>query len=255
MALPSRKPVPRPPLSGVLPEMPNTDDKHGLLQLTRALNSPQADSRTRYTDQEVDEISNILRSQGQQTWSKVPRLYIVLRKIGQLHVLDDLIDQDVSDYWFPFEARTVPRLLNAAVHQNFLAAQNCVLTIAVEMEKDFGNPNRHHHFKGRDTIPFDEIAPLGNGAYGQVHKIVSRLSHQEYARKRFRRIHGSSKTEAQTFMNELRILKKIRHRHCVTLVRSPSPSSALHTDFVPRSQVTLMPRTLVLSCPQLVTVT
>ena len=218
MALQSDKPVSGPPLSGELPDTSITDDKNGVSQLTKALNSPEANSRTRFTDQEVDEISSILRGQGQQTWSNVPRLYIVLRKIGQLQFLDALIDQDVNDYWFPFEARSVPRLLNATAQQNFLAAQNSILTIAVEMEKDLGNSNRHHHFKGRDTIPFDEIAPLGSGAYGEVYKIVSRLSRQEYARKRFRRQRGSSKTEAQTFMNELRILKKIRHQHCVTLV-------------------------------------
>lgn len=197
---------------------PKPEERDGLSQLTRAFTSPEANSRTRYTDQEVDEISTILSTQGQHSWSSVPRLYIVLRKIGQLQALDALIDQDVNDYWFPFEPRSVPRLLNAPAQQAFLTAQDSILTTAIEMEKDLGASNRHHHFKGRDTIPFDDVEPLGNGAYGEVHKIVSRLSRLEYARKRFKRQRGSSKTEAQTFMNELRILKKIRHRHCVTLV-------------------------------------
>ena len=175
-------------------------------------------SPTRFTDHDISEISTLLQSRGQQTWSDVPRCYIVLRKIGQLQLLDSLIDQGVTDYWFPFDQRSVPQLITGTARTDFIIAQESILTTAVDLEKS--STNKHHHFKGQETLPFEVREILGRGAVSRVDKVFSPFSRREYARKLFRRSNGPSKTDVQAFMNELRILKRVRHQHCTELVRT-----------------------------------
>ncbi|KAI9761190.1 MAG: hypothetical protein M1835_008215 [Candelina submexicana] len=51
-------------------------------------------------------------------------------------------------------------------------------------------------------------------------KILSLLSHREFARKTFRKPGGLKKEDIQIFKTELQVLKRIRHEHCVELVGS-----------------------------------
>lgn len=105
------------------------------------------------------------------------------------------------------------------MQNEFLKAQKLVLTRAVDLEKDI--EKRHFHFNRGDTIPFKGLGELGRGGYAIVDKVLSVFSRREYARKLFKRQRGGNKTAVQSFINELRVLKKIHHRHCVELVRSP----------------------------------
>jgi hypothetical protein len=50
------------------------------------------------TDAELMTVANSLQFLGNAKWAKVPRLYLVLRSIDQLDVLDDFIDQGKSTY-------------------------------------------------------------------------------------------------------------------------------------------------------------
>lgn len=172
---------------------------------------------SRFTDRDISEITTLLQESKQQAWSKSPRLYIVLRKIGHLPLLDGLLDQGINDFWFPFDSKSVQHLQKSAQNE-FLEAQESIMTTGLNLEK--GADEKHYHFKGRDTIPFDIEETLGTGAISKVEKVVSHFSRREYARKTFRRQKGPSKIEIQSFMNELRILKRIRHQHCVELVGS-----------------------------------
>ena len=54
-----------------------------------------------YSDLELQQMSRLLRNMGRGSWSKVPRLYTILRIIGQLQLLDSFIDQGITDIWFP----------------------------------------------------------------------------------------------------------------------------------------------------------
>jgi serine/threonine protein kinase len=66
------------------------------------------------------------------------------------------------------------------------------------------------------------IAKLGSGAHGQVDKVMSTVSHREYARKQFRRQRGTSKDAIKSFLIELQVLKRVHHHHCIELVRLPN---------------------------------
>lgn len=177
--------------------------------------------RSKYSDQELQDISTILRAMGRQSWSAVPRIYTVLRNIGELHLLDDFIDLGVTDIFFPFSATSLPEKLSPTVRARFVDAQNMVFTVALELEK--GPERRHATFGRDDVLPFEVIARLGSGGYGHVDKVISLLSHKEYARKMFRRkkMFSREKEGIKSFKNELNILRRVDHRHCVELVSIP----------------------------------
>jgi serine/threonine protein kinase len=101
----------------------------------------------------------------------------------------------------------------------FERLQELVLTSAKEIE--LGVKGRHvnvvdggNHFR---TIDY-----LGSGGSGEVIKALSRLSHQIYALKRFKRLdlHGESKQNMNSFLREIRSLKKLKHHHLVKIIGS-----------------------------------
>jgi serine/threonine protein kinase len=99
----------------------------------------------------------------------------------------------------------------------FLDTQELVFTKGFRLESDGEKP--HAHFGTNETLPFKVQEPLGQGAYAQVHKIVSMTSQRTYARKMFRRGNTKfDKHEMRSFMTELQILKRLHHHHCVELV-------------------------------------
>lgn len=111
--------------------------------------------------------------------------------------------------------------LSSPIQNEFLEAQKLVLTKAVDLEKD--GEKKHFHFSRGDTIPFKGLGELGRGGYATVDKVSSLFSRRQYARKLFKRQNGGNRTAVQSFMTELRALKKIHHRHCVELVRFSIP--------------------------------
>lgn len=168
-----------------------------------------------FTDIDCQIISNILQKSGKASWSVAPRIYIILRKLGQLQLLDAFLDQGISDLWLPFTTASLPQCLSLAYHNEFLKLQPLVLTKALDLEN--GN-RRHAHFTRDDPFPFESKGTLGQGGFGFVDRISSPLSGREFARKRFRRARDLRKAELQSFMNELKILKRLHHNHCVELV-------------------------------------
>src|SRR3984957_19717079 len=102
------------------------------------------DSRSAYMDAEILEISSLLRSLN-PPWEKVPRMYIVLRTIGHLDLLDQFIDLGFSDHWFPVTARTLPQNISPSIRSSFVQAQDLILTKSLDLVK--GKSGRHHHFK------------------------------------------------------------------------------------------------------------
>jgi hypothetical protein len=176
-----------------------------------------SESGRAYTDSDFQKISNLLKDTGRLTWSTVPRIYTVLRLIGQLQIIDTFIDQGITDIWFPFSTFSLPNALGSALHPQFLDVQKRVLTKSIDLEKDGG---RKHASFGRDeALPFKVEKELGGGRFSQVHKITSMISKREFARKQFRRGAGlRNAAEIKSFMVELQVLKKIHHHHCVELV-------------------------------------
>jgi tetratricopeptide (TPR) repeat protein len=182
------------------------------------------DHRISYTDSEIREISMLLKHSNPQ-WSKFPRTYIVLRTIDHLNLLDEIIGLGFSDYWFPVTERSLPGCLLPTVRTSFVRAQSLVLTKSMDLEK--GARGQHCYYKQDESPPFEAKRVLGRGTFGQVDRVLSLISFKEYARKRVLRslvFRGRRKEDIQMFINEIKILKGLHHRHIIELIGSYSDS-------------------------------
>ena len=177
-----------------------------------------------YTDAELTLISTHLRNSGRVSWSNVPRLYTVLRLIGQLPMLDSFVDEGITDIWFPFTSASLPGTLAPSARANFLRSQSVVLSKSLRFETS--SERTHAHFTDGEPLPYEVVGRLGSGAHGYVEKVMSLISHREYARKSFRRVKRIGKENIKSFLIELQVLKRISHIHCVELVSTFSLSSS-----------------------------
>jgi heat shock 70kDa protein 1/2/6/8 len=195
-------------------DMPRSSEE----RMSELFSESNGEGRSAYTDAEFIQISTYLRNTGRPSWSNVPRLYTVLRLIGQLPMLDAMVDQGITDIWFPFTPTSLPDDFSPSARAGFLKSQSAVLSKALRFEG--GSDRKHTHFAQGEPLPFEVIGRLGFGAHGYVDKVVSTVSHREYARKLFRRTRGVSKDEIKSFLIELQVLKRVSHIHCVELVRT-----------------------------------
>jgi hypothetical protein len=145
-----------------------------------------------FTDLQCGEIARLLVQSGNPSWSTAPRIYIILRLIGQLQRFDAFLDHGINDLWLPFSKASLPSSLDLVYHEEFLKQQTVVLTKAINLEN---GSKGHAHFTRNDPFPFEVRETLGEGGFGYVDKIVSPLSGRVFARKRFRRPRGQKKTE------------------------------------------------------------
>ncbi|EKG10159.1 hypothetical protein MPH_12759 [Macrophomina phaseolina MS6] len=153
-----------------------------------------------------------------------PRIYTVLRNIApERHgdYMDRFADGNYIDFHLPFDNRTLPGFLsNGVMRDNFFNFQHHVLSPeARSLEIEGGE---HQLIAGSADAHFWPLEMLGQGGFGQVDKVVSRLSCSTYARKRIPRRKDSAVNlrRQNDFVKELEILKKLSHRHLVTYVGS-----------------------------------
>jgi serine/threonine protein kinase len=176
-----------------------------------------AQSREIYQDTEIDQIANLLE-QIAHVGFRCPRTYIVLRTIGGLDVLERLLNEGFTDQWFPVELRGLPSFLSPSVKSRIVQSQGIVLTKSLDIEN-----GRHRHFMPGETLPFEILGRLGSGGYGQVDRIVSKISFRQFALKRIRRraaFGNNSKVAMKQFMSEIHIVKSLEHRHTVQYIGS-----------------------------------
>jgi hypothetical protein len=83
--------------------------------------------RTTYTDQDLANIARLLRETGRTPWSQVPRIYTVLRLIGQVMAIDSFLEQGVNDMWFPFNVSQLPQTMSAFHRGRFIDHQDMVM--------------------------------------------------------------------------------------------------------------------------------
>lgn len=193
----------------------------------RAFNefSPESgwDTKSKYTDAEFENIASYLRNTGHETWSRVPRIYTVLRLIDKVELVDTFLKHGMADIMFPFSPTNLPKALKQPHTNQFLETQVAVYSKALQLERgarldDQKSHRKHAHFSHSEPLPFKVKGNLGSGAHGIVDKVVSTLSYKEYARKRFKRA-ALNKKDVQSFLNEVKILKELSNRHCIELVR------------------------------------
>ncbi|OCL04836.1 kinase-like protein, partial [Glonium stellatum] len=184
-----------------------------------ASNRSQLSSSEPFSETDLRSISDILRCTGKEQWSRIPRIYSVLRLIDKLPAIELFLAQGITDVWFPFNHSTIPGSLNPSATHEFLQAQRLVLSRALDLEQETG---RHGHFSSHADVPFDKVEELGKGGYGYVDKVVSTVSYTVYARKLIHRgrTFKKDKQVSKDFERELGNLKKLKHIHIVKLIGS-----------------------------------
>jgi serine/threonine protein kinase len=182
--------------------------------------APSQATRKAFTETDIRQISDGLRRMGKDSWSRVPRLYTILRMVNQVQVIDSFVAQGVSDIWFPFSLKTLPEILRAPSSRfEFLEAQDLVLTKAFDLEREDG---KHRHFSKAEDVPMRKLEELGKGGFGYVDRVVSTITYKEYARKLIPRGRTFKKNMEvlKDFERELGHLKKLSHIHIVKLIGS-----------------------------------
>jgi hypothetical protein len=186
-----------------------------------SLSSPSPSTHhEHFSETDLRDISDVLRRFDRGEWSRIPRIYAVLRRLDRLEAIDLFLAQAISDIYFPFTHQTLPQSLNPSLANEFLRAQQVVLSSALDLERETG---RHRHFSSSDDVPFIKLEDLGKGASGYVDRVISTVSHKEYARKLLPRGRTFRRNQSvlRSFQHELNALKKLcHHRHIVQLIGS-----------------------------------
>jgi serine/threonine protein kinase len=172
------------------------------------------------TEANIRDIADVLQRSSHESWSVIPRIYSVLRKIDRLDTIDAFLASDVTDMSFPFTKTTLPEALrDHSARLKFLELQHLVYnTEALNLERGI----HHGHFGDSTEIPLKKIGELGKGGFGTVDRVVSTFSNRDYARKLIPRgrTFRKDKLVLQAFVKELSSLKRLSHRHLVSLVAS-----------------------------------
>lgn len=183
------------------------------------------DTDSKYTDAEFEYIASYLRNTGHEEWSKVPRIYTVLRLIEQVDLVGTFSKSENIDICFPFSDNTLPKALKQPHTARFLHTHEAVFSNALKLERaarldDNRSYRNHAHFNYDEPLPFTVKKNLGSGAHDFMDKVVGTLSYKEYARKRSNRsaINRCYKKDVKTFLDEVRILKELSYRHYIDMV-------------------------------------
>ncbi|EFQ89142.1 hypothetical protein PTT_14683 [Pyrenophora teres f. teres 0-1] len=178
------------------------------------------DKLTPFSEKDIRGIADVLIRCSRERWSRVPRLYSILKKIGQLDAIDAFIDNDLSDLSFPFSKSTLPEALREiSARVKFIELQHLVYNSeALNLEQ----ATHHGHFNDSADVPLKKVGDLGKGGYGYVDRVVSTISHREYARKQIPRgtTFRRDRQVLKDFTRELSNLRRLSHRHLVELVGS-----------------------------------
>ena len=184
----------------------------------------------RYTEQEIQQVVTDLLRDGHRSWSNNPRLYIILRDIGQINdssqpqLLDVLLKNGLNDMWIPIASdATLKRLLKPEICCQFFQAQGRVCLHSASFR--LGPWDSHRHFATRDGAPFEPRRQIGQGHIGLVDEVFSPTDGKLYARKSIRKSsdfgHTRCQDDIERFRCEMQVLRRIKHRHCVQIVRRP----------------------------------
>ena len=169
------------------------------------------------------EITDLLKHYeaqiGEKGWAHRPRIYTVLRGIGRLDVMKVFVSKALTDFLLPFDPQNLPTELGDHVG-TFVRFQAHVLTDARELE--LGERGRHCFSSHQEDDHFIRLGYLGAGQSGDVHEVRSRLSHETYARKRFKR-NTNSRAALEVlrhFTQEINALKRLSHRRLIKIMGS-----------------------------------
>ncbi|KZM26282.1 uncharacterized protein EKO05_0002214 [Ascochyta rabiei] len=171
---------------------------------------------------DIREIAQVLVRASSVSWSRIPRIYSVLKIIKHLKAIDCFVNEGITDIWFPFSQKSLPSSFQPqSARSVFLDTQQLVFNIkAISLEQEH---TRHSHFHDASEIPFKKTGELGQGGFGSVDRVLSTVTYKEYARKLLPRgrTFKKNKEVLQAFEKELSSLKRLsRHRHVVDFIGS-----------------------------------
>ena len=175
--------------------------------------------RDPFRDADFTRISELLRLHGKSEWGKRPRTFTLLRMIGSTDTIEAFIADHRSDFSLPYTEQNLPNAIKGAqARARFLDLQNLVRTHAADLEEG----GRHMYFPQSANDYFQKLKELGEGGFGQVDHVWSRLSLRDFARKRIPRGRSfkSDKAAIANFENELGTLKLLSHQHLIRLIGS-----------------------------------
>lgn len=206
--------------------LPEHDLEEGLRSLC-ALPKPEANGqRPKIPSEKFPHIVTYLHGLDQlhkrsrkDSWCLRPRIYTILRGIGALSFMSDFITHELNDISLPFDWQTLPSFFAGdEIRQAFLENQESVLTDARKLE----STKDHIHFTGSADEHFIYRAHLGQGGFGAVDAVISKLSLTQYARKRLHRGKDSQENRRahQFFVEEIMMLKALSYRHLVKITGS-----------------------------------
>ncbi|KAI1459335.1 hypothetical protein F4805DRAFT_421190 [Annulohypoxylon moriforme] len=165
------------------------------------------------------------RDKQELQWHLRPRTYAILRNIGCLNYMDLFIQHQLNDFHLPYNEQTLPgfieRFENNDLRHAFLYIQSYFLSNFKEIELE-SSKYQHFHFPDSGDVHFASRGMLGQGGFGAVDLVVSRLSFKWYARKRVLRGRDSesNRRDQTMIIEELKQLKALTHRHLVKIVGS-----------------------------------
>jgi serine/threonine protein kinase len=175
--------------------------------------------RDAFDDPEIEEVALLLQRL-EHFAQKSPRTYIVLRSIGRLEVLEQLLGEGFHDACFPVELRGLPNFLDPRIKASIVQNQRVILTKSKSTLLERG---RHCHFAPEDPLPFVVLSVIGSGSYGLVQKIESRVTFKQYALKTVTRraaFGNPNKVVMKAILNEIQVMKGLSHKHIVDYVGS-----------------------------------
>jgi hypothetical protein len=124
-----------------------------------------------FTDAALEQISHLLQNSGRHSYSRVPRIYSVLRIIDRLEFLDEFIKINATDLSFPFSASSFPSTIGVEIQSEFLRSQSLVLPKPLDLEK--GERGGHLHSGTGEQVPHEVKGRLGTSSPGDVEKVIS----------------------------------------------------------------------------------
>ena len=127
-----------------------------------------ADSRPTIANDQYQDISRLLKELEahlhQSGWSSRPRTYVVLRNIGHVELMPQIVALKYTDYSFPYTFEKVPEFLHdGIIIDKFMQAQKAVLTDATRLED--GAEGVYAHPKNGDDL-YHVVKHLGSGGFG-----------------------------------------------------------------------------------------
>jgi len=185
---------------------------------------PSDATRQPYSSRDLANIQQLLRNAENdrvKRWATNPRLYTILRTIDELDNYGRLTADGITDEWLPLTSAVLNRLLAPEQSLPFKNAQTMVMTqastFAHRLESGSVVP-QHAHFDTEIALPLEDVNILGEGGYATVHLVKTKHA-KHYAVKRFsRRQARNGKLILEGFLNEVQVMRRVEHHHCVKLV-------------------------------------